>query len=83
MLNSMSGPAVLQPCCRPVHWYCVSERLGYGSGSKLVWRSVDARRARGGAARVLYFCKDDEMALVELDKESTLFKAEWQVVLLI
>lgn len=37
----------------------------------------------GGAARVLYFCKDDEMALVELDKESTLFKAEWQVVLLI
>lgn len=32
---------------------------------------------------MLYFCKDDEMALVELDKESTLFKAEWQVVLLI
>lgn len=41
------------------------------------------RGGLGGAARVLYCCKDDEMALVELDKDSTLFKAEWQVVLLI
>lgn len=39
--------------------------------------------AQGRGRGVVVLCKDDEMALVEIDKESTLFKAEWQGVLLI